>query len=81
MLPLLAVLHPFRIQQYTLLAKGAKGRAVSECIMKATAEPAVFGFRELMALSSVQEVLCVVQETGGCRRKQRSRYSLNQSKT
>ncbi|KAF5843686.1 hypothetical protein DUNSADRAFT_10861 [Dunaliella salina] len=43
-------------QQYVLLAKGAKGRAVAECIMKATAEPGLFGFRELMALPSVQEL-------------------------
>jgi len=45
-----------KCQQFVLLAKGAKGRAVAECIMRATAEPGLFGYRELLAIPSVQEV-------------------------
>jgi COP9 signalosome complex subunit 7 len=47
-----------RIQQFVLLAKGAKGRALGELIVRATSEPGLFGFGELLALPHVQEV-CV----------------------
>lgn len=45
-----------KIQQYVLLAKGARGRAVVELIVKATSDPGVFGFGELLACQSVQDV-------------------------
>lgn len=45
-----------KIQQYVLLAKGARGRAVVELIVKATSDPGVFGFGELLACQSVIDV-------------------------
>jgi COP9 signalosome complex subunit 7 len=45
-----------KMAQYLLLAKSARGRALAEIIMKATAEPSVFAFGELWDLPNVQEV-------------------------
>ena len=45
-----------KIAPYLLLAKGARGRATGELIAKATAEPGLFAFAELLDLPSVQEV-------------------------
>jgi hypothetical protein len=45
-----------KIEQYLLLAKGARGRATGELIAKATSEPGLFAFGELLDLPSVQEV-------------------------
>lgn len=45
-----------KIQQFVLLAKGARGRAIVDLIGKATSEPGLFGFGELLAVPSVQEV-------------------------
>ncbi len=45
-----------KLQQYLLLGKSAKGRALVELINTATAEPGLFAFGELLALPSVQEV-------------------------
>lgn len=45
-----------KIQSYVLLAKGMKGRAVVEVLTKATADPAVFGFGELLDVPSVREL-------------------------
>mmetsp|Transcript_36891 Transcript_36891/g.93121 ORF Transcript_36891/g.93121 Transcript_36891/m.93121 type:complete len:280 (-) Transcript_36891:244-1083(-) len=45
-----------KIQQYVLLAKGARGRAIVDLITKATSEPGLFGFGELLAVPSVQEI-------------------------
>jgi COP9 signalosome complex subunit 7 len=45
-----------KLQQYLLLGKSAKGRTLCELILKATAEPGLFSFGELLDLPSVQEV-------------------------
>ncbi|GIL74697.1 hypothetical protein Vretimale_2332 [Volvox reticuliferus] len=45
-----------KIQQYVLLAKGIRGRGLTEIIAKATADPGVFGFGELLDVPSVKEL-------------------------
>ncbi len=45
-----------KIQQYVLLAKGVRGRGAADLITKATADPAVFGFGELLDVPSIKEV-------------------------
>jgi hypothetical protein len=45
-----------KLQQYLLLGKSAKGRSMCELITKATAEPSLFTFGELLDLPTVQEV-------------------------
>ena len=45
-----------KIQGYVLLAKGMKGRGVADVLTKATADPSVFGFGELLDVPSVREV-------------------------
>lgn len=51
-----------KLQQYLLLGKAAKGRGVAELIAKATAEPGLFTFGELLDLPSVQEVCSLPRE-------------------
>lgn len=43
-------------QQFLILAKSTRGRALCELISKATAEPGIFTFGELLSLPNVQEV-------------------------
>eukprot|EP00798_Chlamydomonas_sp_ICE-L_P011183 gene11183-18797_t len=45
-----------RLHQYLLLSKGARGRAVAEIINKATSEPGILSFGELLDVPSVQEI-------------------------
>ncbi|KAG2485314.1 hypothetical protein HYH03_015987 [Edaphochlamys debaryana] len=45
-----------KIQQYVLLGKGARGRGLTDLIAKATADPSVFGFGELLDVPSVKEL-------------------------
>lgn len=45
-----------KIQQYVLLAKGVRGRGAADLITKATADPAVFGFGELLDIPSIKEL-------------------------
>jgi COP9 signalosome complex subunit 7 len=45
-----------KIEQFVLLAKGARGRGLTELITRATAEAGVFGFGELLDVPSVKEV-------------------------
>jgi len=45
-----------KIQQYLLLAKSTKGRGLADLIVKATEDPGLFAFAELLATPSVQEV-------------------------
>ena len=44
------------MQQYLLLAKGGKARTISELISKATSDPSLFAFGELLDLPPVKEV-------------------------
>lgn len=44
------------MDQYLLLAKGARGRAVVDLIHRAVSDPAVFAFGELLDVQSVREV-------------------------
>ena len=44
------------MEQYLLLAKRAKGRALVDLIQKATAEPGLFAFAELLDVPNVKEV-------------------------
>jgi hypothetical protein len=43
-------------QQFLILGKSARGRALAELINRATAEPGIFTFGELLNLPNVQEV-------------------------
>jgi COP9 signalosome complex subunit 7 len=43
-------------EQFLLLAKNAKGLALVDLITKATAEPGLFTFGEILSLPGVQEV-------------------------
>jgi COP9 signalosome complex subunit 7 len=45
-----------KILPYCLLAKGARPLAISDLIHKATADPGVFAFGELLDVPSVNEV-------------------------
>jgi COP9 signalosome complex subunit 7 len=45
-----------KIEQYVLLAKGLRGLALCDLINKATAEPGLHTFGELLSLPHVQEV-------------------------
>ena len=45
-----------KIEQYLLLAKGLRGPALASLLEKATAEPGLYTFGELLALASVEEV-------------------------
>ena len=45
-----------KLEQYVLLAKGLRGLALRDLIAKATAEPGLFTFGELLCLPAVQEV-------------------------
>lgn len=46
-------------QQFLILGKSARGRALCELINRATAEPGIFTFGELLCLPNVQEVCFV----------------------
>ncbi len=45
-----------KIEQYCILAKGARGLALQDLIQRATAEPGIFAFGELLSVPAVQEV-------------------------
>ena len=45
-----------KLEPFLLLAKGAKGRAAADLVYKATAEPGLYAFGELMNVPGVQEV-------------------------
>ncbi|GFR46209.1 hypothetical protein Agub_g7748, partial [Astrephomene gubernaculifera] len=45
-----------KIQQYVLLAKGARGRGLTDLIATASADPAIFGFGELLDVPSIKEL-------------------------
>lgn len=45
-----------KIQQFVILAKGSRGRGLCDLISRATAEPGLFAFGELLELPNVQEL-------------------------
>ena len=45
-----------KLQEYCLLAKGSRGRTLADILQRATADPVLFAFGELLALPSVQQV-------------------------
>lgn len=45
-----------KIEQYRLLAKGTRGRALVDLVQKATREPGLFAFGEILDVESVKEV-------------------------
>lgn len=47
-----------KIEQYVLLAKGARGLALQDLVQKVTTEPGIFAFGELLSLPNVKEVRC-----------------------
>lgn len=51
-------------QQFLILGKSARGRALCELINRATAEPGIFTFGELLSLPNVQEVRAEVSCAG-----------------
>mmetsp|Transcript_8923 Transcript_8923/g.15470 ORF Transcript_8923/g.15470 Transcript_8923/m.15470 type:complete len:304 (-) Transcript_8923:359-1270(-) len=50
------MLDDSKVEQFVLLAKGARGRSVVETINRATSEPGLFGFSELLVVPSVKEI-------------------------
>lgn len=45
-----------KVEQYLLLAKAARGLGLADLVSKATAEPGLFTFGELLDLPGVKEV-------------------------
>ncbi|KAL3133270.1 hypothetical protein ABBQ38_007151 [Trebouxia sp. C0009 RCD-2024] len=45
-----------KLEEYCLVAKGSKGRTVADVIQRATSDPVLFAFGELLALPSVQQL-------------------------
>ena len=45
-----------KLQEYCLLAKGSRGRTLADILQRATADPVLFAFGELLALPAVQQV-------------------------
>ena len=45
-----------KLEPFLLLSKGARGRAAADLVYKATAEPGLYAFGELMNVPGVQEV-------------------------
>lgn len=45
-----------KVEQFLLLAKNARGLALADLIGKATAEPGLFTFGEIMSMPAAQEV-------------------------
>lgn len=45
-----------QLEQFVLLAKGTRGRAAADLVLKATSAPGVFVFAELLDVASVQEL-------------------------
>ena len=45
-----------KIQQFVLLAKGARGRGLVDLIQKATSEPLLFTFGELLEVPTISDV-------------------------
>lgn len=54
-------------QQFLILGKSARGRALAELINRATAEPGIFTFGELLSLPNVQEVGFKIAQSGRTR--------------
>ncbi len=51
------MLDDSKIEQFVLLAKGARGKALVDIINNATSEPGLFGFGELLlAMPQIQDV-------------------------
>ena len=52
-----------KIEQYCILAKGSRGLALQDLIQRATAEPGIFAFGELLSVPAVQEASYLVHVT------------------
>ena len=45
-----------KLEPFLLLAKNAKGKSAAEVINKATEEPGIYGFGELLDVNGIKEV-------------------------
>jgi hypothetical protein len=45
------------MEQYCLLAKGARGLALADLIQRVTSDPQIFAFGELLSMPHIQEVM------------------------
>ena len=45
------------MEQYCLLAKGARGLALADLIQRVTSDPQIFAFGELLSMPHIQEVI------------------------
>ena len=45
-----------KLQEYCLLAKGSKGRMLVDIIQRATSDPTLFAFGELLVVPTVEQV-------------------------
>ena len=50
-------LNGLSMEQYCLLAKGARGLALADLIQRVTSDPQIFAFGELLSMQQVQEVM------------------------
>ena len=48
-----------KLEEYCLVAKGSRGRTLADVVQRATADPVLFAFGELLAVPSVQQVHAV----------------------
>lgn len=55
-----------KVEQFVLLAKAARGLALVDLISKATAEPGMFSYGELLSLPSVQEASRLLDDRANC---------------
>lgn len=46
-----------KLEEYCLVAKGSKGRILADVVQRATSDPVLFAFGELLAVPSVQQLL------------------------
>jgi hypothetical protein len=45
-----------KLQQFVLLAKGTRGRGLVDLILKATSDPSIFSYGELLDVPSISDV-------------------------
>jgi len=46
-----------KLEPFLLLSKNARGRAAADLVQKATAEPGVFAFGELLEIPGIKQVM------------------------
>jgi hypothetical protein len=65
-----------KIEQFVLLAGSTRGLALVELIKRATSEPGLFAFGELIDLPAIQEVMASAADVSTCNQPQHHRSSM-----